>query len=182
MQRNADGSTLADALIGAAAGGAAVWVMDRLDWFAFEHEDPRARKRTQSVRPGGMDPAHVTADKVARAAGSHLRPREENPAGKAIHYSFGIMPGALYGALRHNVPGLDAGRGSLFGIGLFVMQDEGLNALSGLSARPDAYPWQAHARGLIAHAVYGVVLDTALRAADRVRGRNDRRPRPHSAP
>ncbi len=60
-------SDITDALIGAAAGAAAVWVMDRADWFDFEHEDERARKRTQAVRPGGMDPAHTAADASAEA-------------------------------------------------------------------------------------------------------------------
>lgn len=171
---NRSGGMLADAIIGAAAGAAAVWAMDRVDWFNFRHEDPEARRRTQAVRPGGMDPAHVAADAAARTAGYQLRPKDNNAPGKAIHYSLGIMPGALYGVLRHDVPGLDAGRGSLFGIGLFLMQDEGLNAIAGLSAKPTDYPWQAHARGLAAHVVYGLVLDAALNLADRLRDGNGR--------
>lgn len=157
---------IAKALIGAAAGAVAVWVMDRVDWFNFEHEDERARKRTQTVRPGGMDPAHTAAN----ALGYDFEPKEYNAAGLASHYSLGIVPGALYGVLRNRVPGLNAGRGTVFGLGLFFMQDEGLNALAGLSAKPTEYPWQAHARGFVAHAVYGLVLDTALKIADGLRG------------
>ena len=73
MQR-ADGksSILADAVIGAVAGAAAVWVMDRVDWFNFLHEGPQARRRTQAVRPGGMDPAHLAANKLAGAMGREL--------------------------------------------------------------------------------------------------------------
>ena len=169
MQRaNDEGNTLADAAIGAVAGAAAVWVMDRVDWFNFLHEDPAARRQAQAVRPGGMDPAHVAADKLARSMGWELEPRDDNPLGKAIHYSLGIGPGALYGALRREVPAVTAGRGSLFGLGLFLLQDEGLNAITGLSARQGAYPWQAHARGAVAHVVYGLVLDAALNLADRL--------------
>jgi hypothetical protein len=172
MQRDPDGSNLlADALIGAAAGAAAVWVMDRVDWFNFRHEDPMARRRTQAVRPGGMDPAHAGAHAAAEAMGHDLEPKQKNAAGLATHYSLGILPGALYGALRHKVPGLDAGRGTAFGVGLLLLQDEGLNALMGNAAKPTEYPWQAHARGLIAHLVYGLVLDTVLDAADAMRGR-----------
>ena len=169
MQRAHDAtSLLADAMIGAAAGAAAVWVMDRVDWFNFLHEDAEARRQTQAVRPGGMDPAHVAADKLARSMGWEIGPRDDNPAGKAIHYSIGIAPAAIYGVLRHRLPAVTAGRGSLFGLGLFLAQDEGLNALAGLSAPPGAYPWQAHARGLVAHAVYGLVLEAALNWADRL--------------
>lgn len=174
MHNNHDGSSvLTDALIGAAAGAAAVWVMDRVDWFNFLHEDPKARRRTQALRPGGMDPAHVGASMATEAMGYDVEPKDCNVAGLGTHYSLGVMPGALYGMLRHQVPGLDAGRGSLFGLGLFLLQDEGLNALTGLSAKPSEYPWQAHARGLVAHAVYGLVLDAVLNAADAMLGRHD---------
>lgn len=164
-------SDLTDALIGAAAGAVAVWVMDRVDWLNFKHEDERARNQTQAVRPGGMDPAHTAANASAEALGYDLEPKEYNAAGLATHYFIGIVPGALYGMLRNRVPGLKAGRGTAFGLGLFFMQDEGLNALAGLSAKPNEYPWQAHARGFVAHAVYGLVLDTALEMADRLRSR-----------
>ena len=163
-------SMLVDALIGAAAGAAAVWVMDRVDWFSFRHEDPEARRRTQAVRPDGAAPAQVLANNAAEALGYELKPKDNSAAGKAVHYSIGIMPGALYGAFRHTVPGLAAGRGSLFGLGLFLLQDEGLNTVAGLSAKPSEYPWQAHARGLVAHIVYGLVLDSALRLIDNFRG------------
>jgi hypothetical protein len=72
----------------------------------------------------------------------------------------GIMPGAVYGALRDRAPYVGAGRDGLRGLALFLVQDEGLNALLGLSGPPRRYPWQAHARGLVAHVVYGVVTAT----------------------
>jgi len=159
-------NVVVDALVGAMAGAAAVWVMDRVDWFNFRHEDPEARARTQAVRPRGLTPAPLLADKIAKGLGLDLQPANDSAAGKAVHYAIGIMPGALYGALRHKVPGLDAGRGALFGTGLFLIQDEGLNAVVGLSAKPQDYPWQAHARGFAAHIVYGLVLDTTIRLAD----------------
>lgn len=170
-----DSSPLADAILGALAGTAAVWVMDRVDWFNFLHEDPDARRQTKAVRPGGMDPGHVVADKVASAVGVELEPKDQNPAGVSVHYSFGVLPAALYGVMRHKAPGLTAGHGTLFGIGMFLLHDEGLNTITGLAAKPQDYPWQAHARGFVAHLVYGVVLESALRAADRLTRDDDRR-------
>lgn len=180
QERESGAGTLPDALIGAAAGALAVWAMDRVDWFNFEHEDAAARKRTQRVRPGGMDPAHVVANKASAALGHEIEPRDSNAAGLAIHYSIGILPGALYGALRRSAPGVTAGHGALFGLGLFLIHDEGLNAITGLSAEPDKYPWQAHARGLVAHLVYGLALETALSVADgfRASGETHDRDRP----
>ena len=160
----ADGGILVDAAIGAVAGALGVWAMDRLDWFMFEHEDAQARGQTQQARPGGMDPAHVAANKVADAFGVALTPRQPHPAGMAVHYSLGVGPGAIYSVLQDRVPYVDAGRGALWGATLFVAQDEILNAATGLSGRPQDYPWQAHGRGLVAHMVYGVVTDTAIRA------------------
>jgi uncharacterized membrane protein YeaQ/YmgE (transglycosylase-associated protein family) len=152
---------LISAVAGAAAGVLAVWVMDRFDWFAYNHEPEEARQQTSSARPDGMDPAHIVADKVAGVVGKEVS--QPSPAGIAVHYSIGIMPGALYGAVHDRFPAIGTGRGSLFGLGLFLLQDEGLNALAGLSGKPQEYPWQAHARGLMAHLVYGTVTDAALR-------------------
>ncbi len=179
MKRPGDGSNvLADAVIGAVAGAAAIWALDRVDWFNWNHEGRAARRQTRAVRPGGMDPAHVIADKLGLVMGSEPEPKDDNPVGKAIHYSIGIAPAAVYSVVRHRVPALTAGRGSLFGLGLFLIQDEGLNALTGLSAPPGAYPWQAHARGLVAHVVYGLTLDAALSLADRLKEDASRAARP----
>ena len=180
MQRPGDGSSvLTDAVIGAVAGAAAVWVMDRVDWFNFLHVvPPEARRRTQAVRPGGMDPAHVAADKIATAAGYELEPKGNNPVGQAVHYSVGIAPAVLYSVLRRRAPAVTAGRGALFGVGFFLIEDEGMNALTGLSAPQGEYPWQAHARGLAAHVVYGLALDAALNIADRLMEDNSGTDRP----
>lgn len=163
-----NGSVMTGVLKGAVAGAAGVWAMDRLDWFLFGHEDPQARHRTQRVRPGGLDPAHVAANRAARMIGRELSPRQPHPAGIAMHYAIGIAPGALYATLRHRMEGLGMARGPLYGLALFVLHDEIINPVTGLSAPPHRYPWQAHARGLAAHLVYGLVTDLALDAMDAV--------------
>lgn len=163
MPFQARDNVLADAVKGAAAGAIGVWVMDRVDWYMYDHEDAEARRRTQQVRPGGLDPAHVVANKVASAFGTELSPRQPHPAGVAVHYAIGIGPAALYGALQDRVPAFGTGRGALYGLGLFLIQDELVNSATGLSARPGQYPWQVHARGLVAHLVFGIITDTVFR-------------------
>lgn len=162
-----------DLMIGALAGAAGVWVMDRLDWFNYRHglDDAESRAQTRRARPLGMDPAHLIAAHGAEAADVTLSFRQHDRAGLAVHYVLGIVPGALYGALRGRVPHLDAGRGSAFGVGLFLIQDELLNTAAGLAGPPQDYPWQAHARGLLAHLTYGLVTDALCRLADA--GQND---------
>jgi hypothetical protein len=166
--------TFSKALMGAAAGTIATWVMDRVDWFMFDHEDPAARRLTETVRPGGMDPAHVTVNKMAEAMGTELSPKQPHPAGIAMHYGLGIGPAALYGALREQYPTMAAGRGALFGFAVYVLNDEVLNTVTGSGADPRAYPWQAHARGLISHLVYGMATDLALNMMEQATQRESR--------
>lgn len=112
--------------------------------------------------------AFVAADKMANAVGTGMSDRQEYIAGKTVHYLLGIMPGVLYGVLRHRVKGLDKGRGLLYGLGLFILMDELVAPLAGLSSGPTAYPWQTHARGLAGHLTVGATTDTAVRALDKV--------------
>jgi hypothetical protein len=165
MKHTSDqGSMMMDAAMGALAGAAAIWVMDRVDWFMFMHEDPEARRQTQAVRPEGKDPAHVMAGQAAHAMGKEFSNPQQNPAGLAVHYGLGTMPGALYGTMRDRVGGIGAARGIAYGLGLFLLQDEALGAIGGTAARPGQYPWQAHARGFVSHVVYGFVLDAVFAA------------------
>ncbi len=157
-----------DVLKGAIAGAAGVWLMDRAGWFMYRREDSAALQREQAARVDGMDPAHVAAGKVARAFGITLSPSQPHPAGIAVHYALGVVPGALYGPLRRRVKGVGAGRGLLYGLSLFLVNDELLNPLIGLASGPTAYPWQAHARGLVAHLVLGASTDASLDALDRI--------------
>lgn len=148
----------------AAAGAVAVWVMDRFDWFVFEHEDPQARRQTESVRPGGMDPAHALAAKAAAAAGIPLKPAppHQHPAGLAVHYAVPMALAILYDGLKPRLPLRASARGALYGAGTFLILDEIVNPLLGLAARPDRYPWQRHARELATHMTYGVAMDTVM--------------------
>ncbi|MBM6582838.1 hypothetical protein ILT44_21770 [Microvirga sp. BT689] len=175
--RHSSADIVLDALAGAAAGVAAVWVMDRIDWFNFRRglDNRRTRQQTQQARPGGMDPAQVLAAETADQAGLVLTRRQRDTAGLIVHYGLGMVPGALYGALRGRVAYLDAGRGSLFGLGMFLIKDEGMNAALGLSGRPQDYPWTAHARGLVAHLAYGLVTDALCRIVSEPSGIRDAR-------
>ncbi len=161
-------SVASDLFWGALAGAAAVWAMDKVDGSLRSREPAAARRRTLLARPGGLDPAHVIATRAARALGLPLKPTLVHPAGMAVHYSVGAAMGAVFTALRLRVPVVGKWRGLAYGLAMSVLVDEGANTALKTAGRPASYPWQTHARGLAAHSVFGLAVDTLLRA---IRGR-----------
>jgi hypothetical protein len=164
-----NGDLVTDAVKGALAGAMGVWALDKVTWAMWDRTDPaKLRQEEQEARPRGMDPAHVMANETAEAMGKELTPKQPHPAGIAVHYGLGVGPGAAYGALRHKMPALTAGGGTLFGLGLFLMQDEGLNPILGTSGGPTEYPMEAHVRGLVGHLVFGATMHASLKLMDQV--------------
>ncbi|RDV15188.1 DUF1440 domain-containing protein [Pontibacter diazotrophicus] len=160
-------SIAAELIKGAIAGAASVWVMDRITWYMYKNEDPKAYLKEKKAQVHGKYVADVAVDKALEATGADLTDRQRWMAGRGVHYFLGMAPGMLYAALRHKVKGLDAGGGSLYGFGLFVVMDELVAPVTGLSSGPMAYPWQAHARGLAGHLAVGMVTDGMLRMLDK---------------
>ncbi|MBW3631129.1 MAG: DUF1440 domain-containing protein [Gemmatimonadetes bacterium] len=167
-RRAENGDLVTDMIKGAVAGAVGVWVMDKVGSYMWNHEDLQARQQEREARPGGLDPAHAMANRAAEVMGTELTPRQPHPAGVAVHYGLGVMPGALYGALHKRVGGVGAAGGLAYGLGLFLLQDEGLNPIIGTSGKPREYPTQAHWRGLVSHLVLGAVTDATVRALDQV--------------
>ncbi len=157
----------ADLLKGAVAGAAATWLMGQVTTYLYEQEDPQARRQEDEAREG-KTAYGVAAEKAAGVTGRELSDQEREQFGSAIHWALGMGAGALYGALRGRVPGVDRGRGLAFGTAFFLLMDEGANVALGLTPPPAAFPWQAHARGLAGHLVFGLAADTTLELLDRV--------------
>jgi hypothetical protein len=168
LNNNKMASVLREVVKGAIAGAASVWMMDRVIWYMYNHEDRDAYLQEKQAQKGGKYVAFVAANKMANAVGASMTDKQEFIAGKTVHYLLGIMPGALYGVLRHKIKGLDKGRGLLYGLGLFIVNDEIMAPLGGLASGPLAYPWQAHARGLAGHLTLGAATDATIRALDKV--------------
>ncbi|WP_189636361.1 DUF1440 domain-containing protein [Arthrobacter sp. NamB2] len=142
--------------------------MDRIGWYMYNHENSGALRREHQARPGGRDVAHAAVAKAAKLAGRDA-PDEPNATGIAVHYAFGILPGALYAAARKSVPALRTGNGALYGVALFILLDETIAPALGIASGPTRYPWQAHLRGLVAHLALGVATETVLKSGDRRR-------------
>jgi hypothetical protein len=151
---------------GMAAGAVGTWAMDVLTWAMYRREDPAALAREQRARVHGLDTAHAAAARVRRALGGRDDHPEPNAGGIAVHYLLGMVPGALYARARRRSRWVTAGRGALWGFGLFVVNDEIMARSLGIAGPARAYPWQAHLRGVVGHVLLGVVTHVVLDAMD----------------
>ena len=164
MDDRAGDSILGGLVRGAIAGAAGVWALHEVDKYLAARESFATRRDTVAARPGGLDPAHVIADRATRAAGLELAHPEQNSVGVAVKYATGIVPAALLGALRDRLGHwMVSGRGFAFGVATWAIEDEWANTKAGLAGPVSKYPWQAHGRGFIGHVVYGLTVDAVLR-------------------
>jgi hypothetical protein len=151
---------------GAIAGAVATRVMGYATAYLYEHESSEARGREDEAREGTTAYA-AAAEKGADLLGQELTDEQRQRYGSALHWGLGIGAGALYAGMRGRVPGADLGHGLLYGTAFWALVDEGANAALGFTPGPLAFPWQAHARGLAGHLVFGLAADTTLRLLDR---------------
>ena len=147
---------------GVIAGAAATWLMDRATT-AVQMLQPAAHaRREQAAWPNGQPSVMNLVDLVANRLGVRLDEPSRAVAAGATHYALGMVPGALYGALRDRVPAIGAGHGLVFGALLWAVNDELINTKLGLAGPPAGYPLMTHVRGLIGHLVLGVITDLGI--------------------
>ncbi len=138
-----------------------------------EQEKKRARqaqgwKEHRERGDGEEENATVKAAvAVAEAAGTELDEDERRVGGNAMHYAFGVVTGALYGAAVEEWPAVRAGSGTIFGAAVWVAADEVAVPALGLSKRPTEYPPRVHAMALGAHLIYGLVTEFTRRGLRR---------------
>ena len=168
MSRRTRRHTVGEDLVkGAIAGAVATFVMGRITSLMYQREGRQARKREDAARGGGT--AYGTAaEKGAELVGRHLTREEREQAGSAIHWALGMGAGAAYAVARRRLAFLGSTVGAAFGTGFWAFVDEGVVPALGLTPGPLAFPWQAHARGLVGHLTFGTVTDGTLRLLDRV--------------
>jgi uncharacterized membrane protein YagU involved in acid resistance len=152
---------------GAIAGVLATWAMNAATSWLYARESEEVRQRENDARNGQT--AYVTAaNRLASAGGLSLSSEQQERAGGAIHWSLGIAAGAAYALARRRLPAVSRVNGLPFGAGFFMVADELMNPVLGLTPGPAAFPWQAHARGLGGHLVFGVVTEGIMRGLDGV--------------
>ncbi|MDQ3256885.1 MAG: DUF1440 domain-containing protein [Acidobacteriota bacterium] len=132
--------------------------MDQVSGYLYELEDEGTRKYEENLR-GNEYPPEVLAEKISETvAGAELDKETKQKYGNMVHWGYGIMWGGLFGALRDRAPLVGTANGVGFGTGLWLIGDEVMMPLMGLSPSSTKFPWQNHARAAVNHVAYGATL------------------------
>ena len=151
-----------DAVRGAIAGAVGTWFMDLVTTGVQASQSQQDAARELAARPKGQSPAPNLVDLVVDRLDLDVDASTRATAAQLAHYALGVAPGAAYGVLRSRLPAVGAWQGLLYGLALFAVNDEWLNAAFDLSGPPDAYPASSHARGAVGHLALGLVTDAGL--------------------
>jgi uncharacterized membrane protein YagU involved in acid resistance len=179
----------AGAFAGLIGGAVGTWAMSEFQglWsrMAERYESPSAGGRHDArdwqERNEGQNANELAAQAVARHTIDRRLTREElEVAAPAVHYAFGSVMGALYGAMAEESREVTAGAGAGFGTAVWLGADEVAVPMLGLSRADTDYPFEAHAQAFAAHLVYGItteIVRRGVRAALEGRHRAPRRAR-----
>jgi putative membrane protein len=116
---------------------------------------------------GEAEPPEVLAEKVA---GYELAPSQKEAAVEAIHWGFGAVTGAAYGALVEYYPAATAKDGATFGITLSSLTHGTMLPAMGLAAKPEEQTARERTSEMATHVVYGVVTETVRRVVRKMLG------------
>jgi hypothetical protein len=128
-------------------------------------QPPQAKGRAQddaTVRLGTLAYSALTGEEPTRATRSWL--------GTTVHYAFSGAVGAFYTAASPHVPMIRVARGVAYGTAVWILADEMMIPLLGLSRGPRELPPGVHAYAVAGHWVYGLALDSAARSLNRQLG------------
>lgn len=96
-------------------------------------------------------------------AGHPLTDGQRQIAMQGIHWTFGALAGALYGAAVEIEPKAGVWRGAGFGLALNKLTHQGVLPKTGLSERPERQTIQEKQSEWFSHAVYGITTDLVRR-------------------
>ena len=150
--------------IGLASGLAASFAMD-----LFQKGFDAVKEKAQPKQDRGdeeSEPSTVkAANKISQAtADEPLREPYKERAGQAVHYGFGGLLGAVYGAATAAWPKTASGFGIPFGAAVWAAADEIAVPAAGLSKPSTQAPSSTHAYSFLSHIVFGAALEGSRRA------------------
>jgi putative membrane protein len=113
---------------------------------------------------GQIAPPVALAEQVS---GHALPENQKQVAMHGIHWGFGAVAGAVYGAMVEVEPSFGAWKGAAFGVTLNKITHETLLPKLGLSPPKDMQPAQERISEWVTHAVYGIFTDAVRRGVRR---------------
>jgi uncharacterized membrane protein YagU involved in acid resistance len=162
-----DGEVWKGAVAGAVGGLVGSWMMNEvspvIEKIASAAGNGHQQRQTASSEEP-EDATMITAEKISKAvAGIRLTKEQKKKGGTIVHYAFGALMGALYGAATEILPPVRSLAGLPFGAALFVGVDEVMLPVAGIAKMPNEYPPSSHLSGLGQHLVYGVTTEFVRR-------------------
>lgn len=113
---------------------------------------------------GQTAPPVVLAEQMA----GHGLPEDKKQAVKhGVHWGFGALAGAIYGAAVEVEPSLGAWKGAAFGITLNKYTHETILPKLGLARPKNEQPAQERVSEWVSHAIYGIFTDAVRRGVRR---------------
>jgi putative membrane protein len=106
----------------------------------------------------------VLAEKIA---GHELAVTEKAAAAESIHWGFGALAGAAYGAVVEYYPAATAKDGATFGMALSSLTHGTVLPAMGLSAVPEEQTVRERTSEMASHVLFGVVTETVRRVVRR---------------
>ena len=147
------------------AGYAATLVMERAANLLYQRQSQSSRQREEQLRP--EMPTSTLVRRVGEMIGTKVEDKRAKKLGTIVHYAFGASGGPAAAFIQRQGIGPVAA-GLAIGAGMWVVVDEGANAVLGLTPPAPDWPLITHVRALVAHLVYGVALGGALMVGDLV--------------
>jgi uncharacterized membrane protein YagU involved in acid resistance len=151
---------LTDLGLSAAAGYLGTKAMEPVSMKLYELEHPEARAREDVVRPG--PPYRIAAEKLSRLAGFQLSEEQLDRLSLVLHYGLATQWAPLYPLLRRRTSLSPVAAGLATGVAMSVVADELMTPAFGFSAPNLDYPLATHARGMVAHLVFGLAVAAAV--------------------
>src|SRR5437879_1267738 len=105
---------------------------------------------------------------VEKLAGHELVSAKKEFATGVIHWGFGALTGAAYGAVVEYYPPATAKDGAGFGMALSSLTHDTVLPAMGLAADPEEQTARERTSEMATHVVYGVVTETVRRVVRRM--------------
>jgi hypothetical protein len=149
-----------DVALATAASYVGTKIMEPVSMTLYEVESAADREREDAVRPG--PPYRVAAEKITRSLGLDLNDEHLDRLSLVFHYGLAVQWAPLYPVLRRTTHLSPPAAGLVTGAAMSIVADKLITPAFGFSASNLEYPLSTHARGFVAHLVFGLAVAASV--------------------